>query len=111
MQDEDTAACDDEDPMADDEFELEMEREFQRRADDAEKMGRLSAAVADRDQGIAISTVCSTMWIRSLPFRSLCVEKMSIEAGEVIRLKYFKECFINCLWLTPNFAKYECFFH
>ena len=40
-----------EDPMADDEFELEMEREFQRRADDAEKMGRLSAAVADRDQG------------------------------------------------------------
>ena len=80
MQDEDTAACDDEDPMADDEFELEMEREFQRRADDAEKMGRLSAAVADRDQGIAISTVFSTMWIRSLPFRSLCVEKMSIEA-------------------------------
>ena len=51
MQNEDAAACEDEDPMADDEFELEMEREFQRRADDAEKMGRLSAAVADRDQG------------------------------------------------------------
>ena len=45
------AADGEEDPMADDEFELEMEREFQRRADDAEKMGRLSAAVADRDQG------------------------------------------------------------
>ena len=52
MQSEDAAACDDEDPMADDEFELEMEREFQRRADDAEKMGRLSAAVASRDSSL-----------------------------------------------------------
>ena len=53
MKNEDAAAAcdDDEDPMADDEFELEMQREFHRRADDAEKMGRLSAAVADRDQG------------------------------------------------------------
>ena len=64
MQSEDAAACDvDEDPMADDEFELEMEREFQRRADDAEKMGRLSAAVAsrdsslDRDQGSHVNNV------------------------------------------------------
>ena len=52
MQSEDAVACDDEDPMADDEFELEMEREFQRRADDAEKMGRLSAAVASRDSSL-----------------------------------------------------------
>jgi hypothetical protein len=47
---EDNGGCD-ADEMAEDEFEQEMEREFQRRADDAEKFGRLANEGNPPDRG------------------------------------------------------------